>query len=124
MGQWVGCVLFAGLWVPVVLTALGISRCASGGEEEGRAPGWVVRMNERVFKAMWWSYDNGFKGVFGDGERTVGEEVAEEGMFKEVVVVVGEKMGMRVEEMFVDAIGGEQTMESSIASLSASWEKV
>lgn len=121
VGQWVGCVLFAGLWIPVVLTALGISRCASGGEE-GRAPGWVVRMNERVFKAMWWSYDNGFKGVFGDGERTDGEEVIEEGVFKEAVER-GEKVGMRVEEMFVDAIGGEQTMESSVASLSASWEK-
>lgn len=111
VGQRIGGVLFAGIWLPLVLGAFLVARLAPG--SGGRAPGWVVAMNDRIWKSMWWSYDHGFKKVFGDGERTV-EEVEEE------VEVEWEKGRVqRVEEMFMD-----EPMEGSTVSLSGSWEKI
>ncbi|KAI9664849.1 MAG: hypothetical protein M1821_006297 [Bathelium mastoideum] len=40
-------------------------------DDQGRAPQWLRKLAETVFSSVWISYDNVFKGVFGDGERTL-----------------------------------------------------
>ncbi|KAI5848611.1 hypothetical protein DFP73DRAFT_541738 [Morchella snyderi] len=112
--QKVGGVLFVGIWAPAVLATFAISRWCKGSHS-----GLGIKMHERVFRGMWTSYDKLFKPYFGDGERTEGEE-------KEVDKerVEEPEKTHRVEDMFVSVMGGETNMESSVVSLSASWDKL
>ena len=96
--QEVGRVLYLALWAPVLLVVLGLSRLladadddredrgdggddggkANGGKRSGagagarggNAPHWLAVLMAVVMNLMWMSYDNVFKPVFGDGERT------------------------------------------------------
>ncbi|OJI86878.1 hypothetical protein ASPTUDRAFT_27874 [Aspergillus tubingensis CBS 134.48] len=72
--QKVGKVLFAGVWMTPVLLVLLLQRISAG--SDGRSPPWLVRLADAVFFAMWQSYDNVFRGVFGDGERTIDDGTA------------------------------------------------
>lgn len=113
--QKVGRVLFVGMWAPTVLLTLGISRWCRGSHKE-----LSIKISERVFSGMWTSYDRWFKPYFGDGERTEGERKADEG--KVELEVPGKTH--KVEDMFVKVMGGETNLESSVASLSESWDKL
>ncbi|TGZ79650.1 hypothetical protein EX30DRAFT_294771, partial [Ascodesmis nigricans] len=66
--QKVGRVVWAAMWVPVVLAVFGLANLFK--EKDGSSPGWMRKCQEMVFRVMWKCYDNGFKRVFGDGERT------------------------------------------------------
>lgn len=73
VGQSIGRVFFMGLWLPVVFCVFGLSRVVQG--PGGRAPAWAAGLTKTLFATMWWTYDRGFKQVFGDGESTVDERV-------------------------------------------------
>lgn len=127
--QHIGRALFVGMWLPAVLTAFGIARLFKG--DGGNPPAWITRMNERLFKTMWWCYDQGFKECFGDGERTIGgeqDDVSPEGEFdekkKENVMTIDKEQEHKVEDMFVSVMGNRPVMDGSVASLSASWKRV
>ncbi|KAJ8115280.1 hypothetical protein OPT61_g3030 [Boeremia exigua] len=44
-------------------------------DDKGRAPKWFQRLTAMLFAAMWLSYDSVFVKMFGDGERTIGDEM-------------------------------------------------
>lgn len=67
--QRVGQVIFLALWGPLILLLVNLTGCLAG--EDGRSPKWLVRVENVVFAAMWTSYDRVFRGIFGDGERTI-----------------------------------------------------
>ena len=69
--QWAGKVLFLANWLPFIMLIFSLERLVKDKKE--RVPGWFARLRAWVFLSMWASYDNAFKGVFGDGERTVGD---------------------------------------------------
>lgn len=74
--QRVGQGLFIGLWAPVMVTVMSVGRLVA--DEKGRVPKWFARIMGMLFGAMWRTYDCGFKQVWGDGERTIGQERDEE----------------------------------------------
>lgn len=59
------------IWVPFVTLVFSLNKRFA--DEEGKAPGWLVVITGAIFRGMWDYYDGVFLGVFGDGERTVGE---------------------------------------------------
>ncbi|CRG91198.1 hypothetical protein PISL3812_08246 [Talaromyces islandicus] len=69
--QRIGKALFLARWLPVVMAVLGLQRAFA--DDRGIMPPWVARLQSRIFKAMWRSYDVSFRGTFGDGERTIGD---------------------------------------------------
>ncbi|RAL02441.1 uncharacterized protein BO80DRAFT_423869 [Aspergillus ibericus CBS 121593] len=69
--QKIGRAVFVGCWGPPVFLVLVLQRmCANS---DGRSPAWLVKFADAVFFALWQSYDNVFRGLFGDGERTIGD---------------------------------------------------
>lgn len=72
VGQRIGRVFFMGLWLPIVFCVFGLSRVVQG--PGGRAPAWAANLTGTLFATMWWTYDRGFKQLFGDGESTVEAE--------------------------------------------------
>lgn len=71
--QAVGKALFAAIWVPFIMFAFSLNRKFQ--DKRGRSPAWLSRLLALIFAGIWLSYDAVFKKVFGDGERTVGDEV-------------------------------------------------
>jgi len=69
--QILGKILFLAIWAPIIAALLGLSKFFA--DEKGRIPKWLVVGLGRVFSRMWRSYDGVFRGVFGDGERTMRE---------------------------------------------------
>ncbi|OOF95873.1 hypothetical protein ASPCADRAFT_207206 [Aspergillus carbonarius ITEM 5010] len=69
--QKIGKVVFVGCWGPPVLLVLLLQRVFAG--SDGRSPTWLVKFADAVFFTFWQSYDNVFRGLFGDGERTIGD---------------------------------------------------
>ncbi|KAI9714442.1 MAG: hypothetical protein M1820_000403 [Bogoriella megaspora] len=67
--QRIGQAAFTTLWGPI-LAFLFIVLFPRFSDEDGRAPEWIVKLAGVIFSAVWASYDNGFKVLFGDGERT------------------------------------------------------
>lgn len=72
MGQY----LFLGLVMPVMLLYLALGKVLA--DDKGQVPIWFGLVMETFFHLVWRVYDRWFKPVFGDGERTVGEEEEEE----------------------------------------------
>jgi len=68
----VGGALFLAFWGPIILFLVGISKSVA--DEDGRIPAWLVNALGIVFRGVWGSYDRVWKGLFGDGERTIGDE--------------------------------------------------
>lgn len=79
--QAIGKAIFAATWMPLLLFVFALSKQFS--DEKGRAPKWVANMSALVFKGMWTSYDGAFKRSFGDGERTIGDDVIAKHKFRE-----------------------------------------
>lgn len=67
--QKIGKGLFVGIWGPMVLSMLALSKMFAG--PDGRSPPWLAVLANVVLEAMWNSYDFFFKKAFGDGERTL-----------------------------------------------------
>ncbi|KAL8740850.1 MAG: hypothetical protein Q9190_006486 [Brigantiaea leucoxantha] len=71
-GQKLGQLVFMMTWYPIVAGAFSLTRLFS--DKDGKTPGWLAKVLGWVFWGVWVSYDNFFKPLFGDGERTIGEE--------------------------------------------------
>lgn len=74
--QRMGSVLFLGIWLPVIIFLLAFTK--SFADKDGKIPQWLARGTGFVFDTVWVTYDVGFKNVFGDGERTMGDDDDEE----------------------------------------------
>lgn len=70
--QAVGKALFLAVWMPFVTLIFALSKKLQ--DRRGRAPRWFAQLSALIFSAMWLSYDSAFKDIFGDGERTIGDE--------------------------------------------------
>ena len=68
LGGWI----FAMIWLPLITAAFGLG--AVFGDENGKAPAWLVALTGALFRGMWTSYDGVFYKLFGDGERTIYED--------------------------------------------------
>jgi hypothetical protein len=69
--QRVGEYVFLSLWLPIVMLIFAMGKMFA--DDKGRLPVWLRELTGAVFKGVWASYDNFFKAIFGDGERTVYE---------------------------------------------------
>ncbi len=67
--QRIGQFVFIGMWVPLILSVFTLGKLFA--DKKGRLPGWLRQLTAALFKAVWSSYDKFFKGIFGDGERTL-----------------------------------------------------
>jgi hypothetical protein len=70
--QRIGSVLFISFWGPVILALFALSRLVAG--KNGRVPQWMAKLSAAVFFYQWMAYDRFYKSVWGDGERTIGDE--------------------------------------------------
>ncbi|CZT17984.1 uncharacterized protein RCC_03823 [Ramularia collo-cygni] len=71
--QRAGMLLFSVMWVPFFLLLFALGRMFQ--DKNGIAPPWLAKLTATIFKAVWTSYDNVFEPAFGDGERTIGDDV-------------------------------------------------
>ncbi|MCJ1371741.1 hypothetical protein MMC20_002960 [Loxospora ochrophaea] len=67
--QRLGRYIFLTIWTPILLAVFALSGMFD--DENGKSPAWLVTLAGALFKGIWASYDGFFKGLFGDGERTV-----------------------------------------------------
>ncbi|RDW64741.1 hypothetical protein BP6252_10392 [Coleophoma cylindrospora] len=74
--QEIGSYIFLGIWFPIIMLLLGLSKILA--DDEGKLPAWFANVMDFAFRSAWFSYDNLFKKIFGDGERTMQEEDDEE----------------------------------------------
>lgn len=74
--QRLGQFVFTAVWVPIVFALFALSRLVAG--KNGTVPGWMKKLLSAVFQAAWTSYDRFFKPLFGEGERTIGDNVDHE----------------------------------------------
>lgn len=81
--QLAGRALIFAVFAPPLLALLGVGAAFFPADEDGRAPAWLTRAREGVFRALWRSYDLVWKRRFGDGEVDVCDEEREEGSVKE-----------------------------------------
>ncbi|KAI9808323.1 MAG: hypothetical protein M1825_004780 [Sarcosagium campestre] len=70
--QRIGQFVFLAVWAPAIMTVVSLGRLFA--DTHGRSPRWLVGFSGSTFRALWTSYDRFFKLVFGDGERTIGDE--------------------------------------------------
>jgi hypothetical protein len=66
--QRLGQVVFAAIWMPLLLAVLGLGKIFA--DKQGKLPAWLTKISNFMFTAVWLSYDSLFKRTFGDGERT------------------------------------------------------
>lgn len=71
-GQKIGRAIFMIVWIPVVMVIFRLN--ALFADKRGRTPSWLRILLISIFNSCWISYDWIFKGLFGDGERTIGDE--------------------------------------------------
>ena len=71
--QAAGKALFTAIWMPFILMIFAMSKRLQ--DDKGRAPKWFAKLAAMIFAGMWLSYDGVFRGTFGDGERTIGDEM-------------------------------------------------
>jgi hypothetical protein len=67
--QQLGQFIFLSIWGPLLTFLFVTGRLFA--DKNGRYPPWLTKLSASIFLGMWTSYDNFFKGLFGDGERTV-----------------------------------------------------
>jgi hypothetical protein len=70
--QRLGQFIFLSVWGPLLAFIFGAGRMFA--DKNGRYPPWLTTLAANIFIGMWKSYDNFFKRLFGDGERTMGSE--------------------------------------------------
>ncbi|KAL6716228.1 hypothetical protein ACLMJK_005794 [Lecanora helva] len=68
LGSWI----LTSIFLPFISLVFGLNKRFA--DESGKAPKWLVKLSEAIFSGMWALYDGVFVKVFGDGERTIGEE--------------------------------------------------
>jgi hypothetical protein len=66
--QRLGQFIFLSIWMPIILAMFAASRVFV--DDKGRLPKWMITVTSAIFAGVWASYDNFFKKLFGDGERT------------------------------------------------------
>ncbi|KAH9825382.1 gamma-glutamylcyclotransferase [Teratosphaeria destructans] len=69
--QRLGQFVFLMMWAPIVLAIFGMNKIFA--DDNGVVPVWLRELLAAVFKGIWASYDNFFRTMFGDGERTIGD---------------------------------------------------
>jgi len=67
--QRLGSFVFLLIWAPWLVLALGGSKIFL--DKQGHYPAWFVALTRAFMSAVWASYDDIFKPLFGDGERTI-----------------------------------------------------
>lgn len=67
--QRVGQFIFTTFWQPFIIFIFALGRIFA--DENGILPAWLKMLTAAIFKAVWVSYDNLFKPLFGDGERSI-----------------------------------------------------
>jgi hypothetical protein len=70
--QRIGQGIFLAFWMPILFSVFGLSRMFAG--KNGRSPAWVRHLTSLLFRSIWLSYDYLFRSLFGEGERTIGDE--------------------------------------------------
>jgi hypothetical protein len=68
-GQRMGQFVLLSFWVPFIMLVFALNRIYQ--DDKGRAPKWLATLSNAIFTSVWISYDNIFKPIFGDGERTL-----------------------------------------------------
>ncbi|MCJ1408679.1 hypothetical protein MMC19_002754 [Ptychographa xylographoides] len=68
--QQLGQFIFLSIWFPIIMFLFGLAKVYGEGRG-GKSPKWLVWLTGKVFVGMWTFYDVRFRGIFGDGERTV-----------------------------------------------------
>ena len=68
LGGWI----FSMIWLPIIAAMFRLNGVF--GDEDGKAPAWLVALTGMVFRGMWISYDKVLFRLFGDGERTIYED--------------------------------------------------
>jgi hypothetical protein len=79
--QEMGKTIFLAIWYPILMLVFTLARQLQ--DKRGRSPAWLAKLSAMVFAGLWLSYDSVFRGLFGDGERTVGDEALGSGAVKE-----------------------------------------
>ena len=67
-GQRLGQFVFLMTWMPFLLLLITLQKLYQ--DDKGKSPKWLRQLSNSLFASMWKSYDEIFKPVFGDGERT------------------------------------------------------
>jgi hypothetical protein len=70
--QRLGQFVFLSTWAPAFALIFGAGNIFL--DKNGRYPEWYKAFANAIFVAVWASYDHFFKDLFGDGERTMGED--------------------------------------------------
>jgi hypothetical protein len=68
-GQRLGQFVLTAFWTPFILLVFALNGIFR--DDKGRAPKWLVMLSNAIFSSVWTSYDDIFKPIFGDGERTL-----------------------------------------------------
>ena len=71
-GQKIGGAVFMATWFPIFGSLFRLVRLFA--DKSGRSPAWLSSVLKVVFNSSWVSYDLVLKRIFGDGERTIGDE--------------------------------------------------
>lgn len=71
--QKIGAKIFLGIWTPIIAMLFLLS-AQFGDSEDGKIPTWLAVLFRIVFSGVWASYDGVFKKMYGDGERTIGDD--------------------------------------------------
>lgn len=69
--QKIGQAVYMMAWIPIVTVIFRLN--ALFADKRGRTPSWLRILLSTIFNSCWISYDWIFKGLFGDGERTIGD---------------------------------------------------
>jgi hypothetical protein len=67
--QRLGQFIFLSIWAPLIAFVFGAGRIFA--DKKGKYPPWLTTLAANIFIGAWASYDSFFKGLFGDGERTM-----------------------------------------------------
>ncbi|KAH8815434.1 hypothetical protein F5884DRAFT_817776 [Xylogone sp. PMI_703] len=70
--QRLGAGIFLAFWTPLLLVIIPLGKTFA--DKDGRTPAWLATLTALLFQLVWRSYDMFFKPVFGDGERTIGDD--------------------------------------------------
>jgi len=95
--QQLGSFIFLSLWGPLFMLFFGGGKIFL--KPDGTYPEWFAVFANSVFTACWASYDGFFKSLFGDGERTIGDDLDKEESSEvksEKMPLLGHASGSRV----------------------------
>jgi hypothetical protein len=76
--QKLGRVAFVATWAPILLFVI-LVLVNVFADQDGVLPGWLKSLLSLIVRLVWKSYDVVYKPVFGDGERTIGDDGSEDG---------------------------------------------